>query len=294
MVRLGRFDQLIARIAGRQHGVVARWQLIAIGVPAGAIEKRLAKGWLIRVHRGVYRVGHAAPSVEATWTAAVLACGDGAALAGHAAAHLYGLIRGAAPRPEVMAPSSRVVEGVTSHRARRGDSRDFTTYRGIPITTVLRTLVDLAATASEDDLARAVHEAGIRFSTDPAAVEAVLSRRPRSKGARTLRGILRGDVHITLSRLERAFLKLLRDAALPLPRTNRPAGGHYVDCRWPDRKLTVELDGYRYHASRHAFEQGRLREREAYARGDQFRRYTWGDVSERATLVVTELRAVLV
>jgi len=98
---------------------------------------------------------------------------------------------------------------------------------------------------------------------------------------------------VTLSRLERAFLELLRDAGLPLPITNRPAGGRRVDCRWPEHRLTVELDSYRYHSSRLAWERDRRREREAYARGDQFRRYTYDDVFVNPRLMLSELRALL-
>jgi hypothetical protein len=131
--------------------------------------------------------------------------------------------------------------------------------------------VDLAAVLSVDDLARACHEAGVRYETTPRQVEAVPARRPNTKGAGKVREVLRGDVHVTLSKLERRFLERLREAGLPLPQTNRPAGGRRIDCRWPEHRLTVELDGYRYHNSRHAWELDRHREREARARGDEFR-----------------------
>jgi very-short-patch-repair endonuclease len=201
-------DQIIARIATAQHGVVTRMQLLCAGVSRRAIARRLDKGSLIRVHPGVYRVGHMAPTANATFIAAVYACGEGAALSGRAAGHLLGLVKGA-------------------------------------------------------------------------------------PGAAALRAVLRGDVHVTLSKLEKAFVELLRNAGLPLPVTNRRAGGRFVDCRWPEHKLTVELDGYRYHSSRHAWEQDRRRERQAYARGDQFRRYTWGDVVDSPRPTLTELGAVL-
>jgi hypothetical protein len=105
--------------------------------------------------------------------------------------------------------------------------------------------------------------------------------------------VLHGDVPVTLSRLEARFLELLGEAGLPLPVTNRVAGGHRVDCRWPQHRLTVELDSYRYHQSRHAWEQDRRREREARARADEFRRYTWGDVFEHPALMLAELTALL-
>jgi very-short-patch-repair endonuclease len=120
-----------------------------------------------------------------------------------------------------------------------------------------------------------------------------LSSRPTTKGAATLRRVLRGDTRVTLSALERRFLQLLREARLPLPETNRPVGGRRVDCRWPEHRLTVELDGYRYHGSRHAWEQDRRREREARARGDDFRRYTFGDVFEAPGAMLAELRSVI-
>jgi hypothetical protein len=254
------------------------------------IEGRLHKGSLLRVHRGVYRVGHRAPSMEASYLAAVLACGKGALLSGRAAGHLHRLLKGSSPAPEVTAPTERRVEGV---RTRRSRGMDGTVVRGIPVITVARTLVDLAAVLEPDPLARACHEAGVLHRTTPAQVEAVLARRPRSPGAAKLRRVLRGDVHINLSRLERRFLALLREAGLSLPETNRPAGGRRVDCRWPEQRLTVELDSYRYHQSRYAWELDRRREREAHARDDEFRRYTWGDVFEHPRLMLEELRGLL-
>ena len=158
------------------------------------------------------------------------------------------------------------------------------------MTTPARTLVDLSSVLAVADLARACHEAGIRHGTAPGEVEAILDGR---RGAKSLRRILRGDEHVSLSALERRFLALMRREGLPLPVTNRPAGGRYVDCRWTEQRLTVELDGYRYHSSRHAWELDRRREREAYARGDDFRRYTYGDVFEQPGPMLRELHRVL-
>jgi very-short-patch-repair endonuclease len=161
------------------------------------------------------------------------------------------------------------------------------------VTTVPRTLVDLAGTLSEASVARACHEAEVRYGTTPSQVEEVLARMPASPGGRTLRRILHGEVRVTLSKLESAFLERLVAADLPLPETNRPAGGRRVDCRWPGHRVTVELDSYRYHHSRRAWETDRRREREAYARGDEFRRYTYADVFEEPGHMLVELRALL-
>jgi hypothetical protein len=245
------------------------------------------------VHPGVYRAGHRAPSIEATYLAAVIAAGEGALLSGMAAAYLLGLVKGSAPPPEVTAPTERRIEGVKTHRCRFLNAQDATLVRGVPVTTVPRTLVDISSVLSLDALARACHEAGVRYGTTPRAVEAVLARRPNVRGARKLRRVIHGDVHVTLSKLESRVLELLREEGLDLPLTNRPAGGRRVDCRWPKHRLTVELDGYRFHNSRYSWEQDRRREREARARGDEFRRYTSGDVMEDPSLMLAELRALL-
>jgi very-short-patch-repair endonuclease len=283
-------EQKIAGMASRAHGVVTRAELMEAGVTRRQIVHRLRMGSLIAVFRGVYRVRHRAPSLEARYMAAVKAGGKGAVLSGHAAGHLFGLIKGTAPPPEVSAPRKRRIKGVKVRR-RRLDLRDTTVWRGIPVTTVPRTLVDLSSLLSLDELSRAFHEASVRYRITPDQVEAAL--KGRVPGADRLRRVLRGDAHVTLSELEKRFLKLLRDHGLPMPKTNRPAGGRYVDCRWPEYRLTVELDSYRYHNTRHAWERDRRREREAYARGDQFRRFTYGDVIERPQSVLAELRPLL-
>jgi very-short-patch-repair endonuclease len=286
-------ERELARIADRQHGVVTRAQLLDAGLTIAELKHRLAIGALLREHRGVYRVGHRAPSMEARYLAAVLACGRGAVLSGRAAAHLLGLLKGRPPKAEVTTRTERRVPRVVTRRERGAEGRDAIAWCGIPVTTVATTLVDIAAVLDVDTLARACHEAGVRHGTTPAHVDAVLARRSNTKGAGKLRRILHGDVRVTLSGLERRFLDLMRGAGLPLPQTNRPAGGRRVDCRWPERRLTVELDSYRYHRSRHAWELDRRREREARRRGDEFRRYTRDDVFEDPRTVLAELRPLL-
>ena len=285
--------EILAALASERHGVVSRRQLLDAGFSPGAIKRRVRSGALLVEFRGVYRVGHRAPNREARYAAAVAACGEGALLRGLAAAHLQRLLRGPAPRPEVVAPGERHIEGIKTVRCRGLLPVDAAVVLGIPVTTVPRTLVDLAAVLGDDALARACHEASVLHGTTPDEVEAVLARRPSAPGARRLRRVLHGDSHVTLSALERGFLSVLKAQRLPLPETNRPAGGRYVDCRWPAHRLTVELDGYRFHRTRHAWEQDRRREREAHARGDDFRRYTYGDVFEDRRYMLGELRVLL-
>jgi hypothetical protein len=230
----GTVQRVMERFATRQHGVVSRSQLVGAGVTRREIARRLETGELLVEFRGVYRVGHRAPSVHARYMAAVLACGEGAALSGRAAAHLLGLLRGPAPQPEVSAPVKRRIEGITTHRTRSTHPLDATTWQGIPTTTVPRTLIDLARTLAPHDLARAAHEAGIKHNTTPTQVDDLLARRRNAPGARKLRAVLHGDTPTTLSALEEKFLAILIEHGLPLPETNRPAGAHSVDCRWPE------------------------------------------------------------
>jgi hypothetical protein len=275
-------DRIIARMAGRSHGVVARADLRQAGISEREIDGRLARGTLIFEFDGVYRVGHAAPSVEASFIAAVKACGEGSLLRKHAAAYHWRLVKKPPREPEVLTPTERRVKGIKTKRARAGiDDRDRRKWRGIPVTSIPRTLVDLAADSSVEELARIFHEAVVRYGTKPEHVEQVLERRPHSKGAKRLRAAMYGDQAVTLSRLEKAFLELLRAANLPLPKTNKRKDGHYVDCRWPEYHLTIELDSYTYHATRYAWERDLDREREARRRKDRFHRFTWEDISER-------------
>jgi hypothetical protein len=264
-------EQRIARLAEPAHGVVSRRELLGARISERQIDRRIAKGALIVEHPGVYRVG--ARTREAIYMAAVKACGRGATLSGLAAAHHLGLIRRPPPLPEVTSPGDHQVEGIFTRRRPRVER---TVHMGIPVTTPAQTLVDIAPRLGDDDLALACHEAGVRHKTTPRRVKAILSRYPNAPGAGKLKRIMIGDTKISLSALERRFLELLRAADLPLPITNKLFGSRYIDCRWPSYRL-----------------QDRRRERQAYARGDDFRRYTWGDVFEDPRQMLAELRLLL-
>jgi hypothetical protein len=287
-------EQKVAWIADRAHGVVDRRELRAAGLTADEIRRRIEKGFLIPEFRGVYRVGHAAPNFRARYMAAVKACGEGALLCGRSATYLQSLLKcSAPPPPEVWCSTERRVPGVRARRSRALSRHDRTEWDQIPCTTVPRTLVDVAPELDDDALGRLVHEAQVRYRTTPTDVEWVLARYSNAPGARRLRRVLHGDAAITLSALERAFLALLRELGLPLPITNKIAGGRYVDCRWPDLGITVELISYRFHGSRHAWEQDHLREQEARDRRDRFRAYSWGDLFERRERTRRELEQLL-
>jgi hypothetical protein len=277
----------IERLASSAKGIATRPELLQAGLSSDEIRHRLEIGALLPEYPGVYRVGHRAPNLESSYMAAVKACGDGALLSGLAAAHLLGLVKGKAPPPEVTAPTRRRAARYSPSICRN----DGTKWKGIPVTTVPRTLIDLAPRLSEERLARACHEAGVLHKTTPAMVERLLKQ--NAPGATKLRAVLRGDAKVLLSKLEKRFVERLRGAGLPLPETNKVASGRRVDCRWPEHKLTVELNSYTFHNSKHSWQQDYTRQREAYDRGDAFRSYTWEDVFEGPGQMMRELIELL-
>jgi hypothetical protein len=278
-----------ARVAAKQHGTISVAQLLEAGFSRERVKRWARNGLLHRELRGVYRFGHRAPSWEARYAAAVLAGGRRAALSGLAGAYLLGAIRGNPPAPEVTVPVKRSINGVKTRRRNLGPG-DTTIWRGIRVTSVPRTLADLAAILPLDDLARACHEAEVRHHV---SAEAALAAAHKAPGVEKLRAVVAGDAPALLSELERRFLSLLRRHRLPRPAVNRPKDGAYIDCRWPEQNLTVELDSYRFHHSRHAWEADRARDRAARARGDTYRRYTWRDVVEDPLPMLGDLASLL-
>jgi hypothetical protein len=277
-------------LARQQHGRVARRQLLEAGVDPFRIRRWLADGRLRAVHRGVYAVGHDAPSWHGDYMAAVLACGPGAVVSHRAAARLLGLLRRvAAPRPEVTVPSTaeRRRPGITVHRVARLDRHDVAVFDGIPVTTVPRTLLDLAPSTAPEDLTRLCHEAWVHHRTTPHHIDACIRRNPCKKSAAKLRRAQRADV--LLSDLESRFVTLLRRHGLPEPRTNIDHNADKVDCHWPAEKLTIELLSYRFHATRQAFEADVARRRRS-----NHVAYTYGDVVERPRQTADEVGALLV
>jgi hypothetical protein len=218
-----------AEIAARQHGVVARRQLREAGVGDDRIDRLAKAGHLIRLHRGVFAVGHRAIGHMGRAMAAVLACGPGAVLAGMWAAALWGLCRWPRGDVEVIARSGRARKGIKVRRTAlaRGD---VTHQFGIPVTTPARTLKDLG---------------------EPQRLVAA---------AQVKRLIPSPPEGITRSELERRFLRVVEEAGLPAPLMNQRIEGFEVDAVWPEQRLVVELDGWEFHRTREAFERDRERD----------------------------------
>jgi predicted transcriptional regulator of viral defense system len=274
-------DRRVAELADRQWGVVSVGQLRTLGLSKDAVLWRVRAGRLHRLHHGVYAVGHTVLKREGRWLAAVLACGEGAVLSHLSAAAHHGLLQSEASRIDVTTPRRRAGNAtIRLHRSRSLDARDTTTHQGIPITSVPRTLLDLAPTVQSHLLERALAQAQRLDLYDHRAIEDVLARANGHRGRAALTEATAQEPKLTRSELEARFLALVRDAGLPEPLTNflLAAPDHprlEVDLYWPTHRVIVELDGYETHRTRHAFEQDRARDAALTAAGYKIVRFTW-------------------
>jgi very-short-patch-repair endonuclease len=237
-------------LAERQYGVLSRAQLLELGFSPDGIKHRIAKGRLHPVWRGVYAVGRRQLGRHGRWMAATLSCGPKAVLSHDSAAALWEIGAEQSGRIEVSIPADAVRRrpGIVVHRRERVTADDGTTHRGIPVTTPVCTLIDLAARLSRDRLERAINEADKHGLIDPDALRSPLDTRAGRHGVPTLRDTLdRRTFTLTDSELERRCLTLVREAGLPRPQTGRYVNGFKVDFYWPDLGLVVEMDGLRYH-----------------------------------------------
>jgi very-short-patch-repair endonuclease len=289
-------DWMIATLATMQYGVVSRAQLLAAGIGPGAIETRLKRHQLHPLHRGIYAVGHAALVPLAREMAAVLACGPGAVLSHWSAAWLWRLLELADDLIEVTVPrSNRRRPGLRVHRSRSLAPEDIRMHRGLPVTAPERTLLDLAEVATTRDLERAVDEALTQRLTTHAALVAVVERSRGHRGTGRLRGLLArtDEPALTRSDAEERFLALVREASLPAAEVNTRVGGHLVDFLWRERRLVAEVDGYRFHSSRSAFERDRRRDAELNAAGFRVIRVTWRQLVEEPIAVAARIARAL-
>jgi very-short-patch-repair endonuclease len=266
----------LAELAGRQHGAVAHWQLIELGFTRSGIHRLVLAGVLHRVYRGVYAVGHPGLSVEGREMAAALACGRGAVVSHWTAAARWNLLR-PVQALHVSVASDRRVPGIRTHLVKQLHPHDMTKRDGIPITSVPRTLLDIAGVADERALRRAVNQAERSGWLNRNAMNQVLERnrrRPGSKQLRTLIAAVHPATRRTRSDLEVAFLLLLEKYRLPQPATNAMVMGFEVDFHWPGTNLIVELDGYEYHRTAIELENDRLRDAKLKAAGYEVLRIT--------------------
>ena len=278
-------------LARGQHDVVSRAQLLALGFTRAAIEHRIATGRLYPLWRGVYAVGRPGVTRHGRWMAAVLACGDGAALSHRSAAALYGIVpadgplvdvsvTGAVPRRRGIAAHGRTTLPTTRHRA-------------IPVTTPGLTLIDLARLIGHDRLEAAVNEADKRDLIAPETLRRAVDDHASRPGVAALRHVLdRRTFTLTDSELERRFLPIARRAGLPKPETGAKVAGFRSDFFWPQLGLVVETDGLRYHRTAAQQARDRLRDQTHTAAGLTPLRFTHAQVRFEPAHVQATLAAV--
>ena len=238
----------IAELAARQYGYVARWQLLDLGMSSSAIDRAVAAGRLIRVHQGVYAVGHCQIEAVAIAAAAWLACGPDAALSHETAAALWGFRKRWPREPEISSAGAHRRVGIRHHQTRTLTAKDVRTHRGLRVTSPERTLRDIRPRLTARQFARAVNDAR-------------LARLLTLEHAAELTGATR---RATRSGFEDDVLAAILARGLPEPEVNVPVLGFEVDLYFREHGIVVEIDDYRYHADPAAFARER-RESEAMA-----------------------------
>jgi predicted transcriptional regulator of viral defense system len=229
-------------LAKQQHWVITRRQLLDLGYTREAIDVRLEDGRLHRVFAGVYAVGRPHLTREGYFMAAVLACGPGAALSHFSAAELYGILKRRPGPVHVSVPYARAprIPGIKAHRRVALDVR---VQNGIPTTSPICTLIDLAQGLDEPRLERAINEAVNRDLVELDNLRASA----RGRASAIARLLDRAAYVVTDTRLEQRFLRIVRRTGLPLPQTQRRLAGGRVDFYWPGLGLVVEADSLRFH-----------------------------------------------
>jgi very-short-patch-repair endonuclease len=287
----------LGEVAARQGGVVSVDQMHAAGLGEGAIRNRALRGRLIRLHRGVYAVGHSQLTPLGWRWAAVLACGgpDRAALSHRSAAVVWDLL----PSPAKFDVTTLgAAHGTANIRVHRGalQPQDITTIDRLPLTTVARTLVDLTATLTPHQIERVVHRAEHLRLLDTRSVDEQLAR---AQGRRTkpLRAAVERlqvrEPDITRTVLEERFLALVLNAQLPRPEVNATLGPYEIDFLWRAARLAVETDGAATHLTPTAFEDDRHRDAHLSMMGVRALRFTWRQVVYEPRFVARAIVAAL-
>jgi very-short-patch-repair endonuclease len=291
----------VARLAQRQHGVVGRAQLEAMGLGEDAIHHRQRLGRLHRLTAGAFAVGHRLVTKEGWWMAAVLSCGPEAVLSHRAAAALWDLRNPTEGAVDVTLPrKSRSCRNVRRHFAVVPlDER--AVKSGIPVTSVPRTILDLAATESLDAVENLLREMEFRELRDRLSLPDLVERYPGKRGVRKVRAALERlkeePEGRKRSKLEERFAPFLRRNHLPLPRFNDwivlGIKRFQVDCHWPGTRQIVELDGWEGHKTKTAFREDRARDRALRVAGYSVTRLTWNQLDDEPGAVSADLRVLL-
>jgi very-short-patch-repair endonuclease/predicted transcriptional regulator of viral defense system len=291
----GSRDERIAAVASRQRGRIASRQLRAIAVSPSSATWLVSQGRLFPSLRCVFSVGHNAPVELGAETEALLSVREGAALSHWSAAALWGLWTPAPAETDVTVVRTSKASsnpGVRVHRSRILQSKDVRIRRGLPVTSPARTLLDIAPTATDRQLELAFDRGIVERVLRPAEVAELLSRAGGHPGRRRLATILERETSgttMTRSDGEERMLALMRAARLPAPVVNAKVAGHEVDFYWPDHRFAVEVDGWRFHSGRRAFEDDRRKDQDLRRAGIDTMRTTGRQLKEQAYALIASV-----
>lgn len=291
-------DGRVGALAADQFGVVSRRQLTDLGLGRSAIAGRVARGTLLRTARGVYAVGRPADHPNAPFAAALLTLRGAGWIAGRSAGALWQVLPLDAAAPVevlVLGPPPRTRAGVRVRRTTRLDPVDRARRSTLPVTSLARTLVDLAEHLAASELERAVAEAVALHGLRITAVRSAMGRRPGTRGRAVLRDVLDAadGPRRSRSEAEARFLALVRDADLPAPATDVLIGRFRVDAVWHAARVVVEVDGFAFHRSRRKFDRDRERDAVLQSAGYLVIRTTWRQIVDEPAATAARLAAVL-
>jgi very-short-patch-repair endonuclease len=253
-------------------------QLRAAGLGPHAIDGRVARGWLRRLHRGVYAVGALETDLTAP-AAALAAYGRSAILSHRTAAVIWGLLSSRPADPihiTLLNAKRRPRHGVRIHYAQSAETRR---RHGLRLTSPASTLADLPP----DELERAYNEALVLGLVTHQEVRALAARSP------ALRDLVADTPGLTRSKMERRLRALIKKSGLPAPQTNVRVAGYEVDMYWPAQRLVVEFDGWNTHSSRTAFESDRVKDAQLQLAGERVMRVTGRQLERRPEELVARL-----
>lgn len=257
-------SERLGDLAARQHGVVSIRQLEElIGLSRHAVSRAETAGWVHRLYRGVYAVGHTDLSLHGRCLAAVLGAGPDALLSHWSAAWLWGLgVRHPVPLHVTSASAGRSKAKLGVHRARNLADEDRGLREGIPVTSVARTLLDMTPLVDARRLARFLEGAEDRGLLAVGAIDSVLARNRGNRGARRLERAVASYAPAPWARseFERRFVAAVEAAGLPRPATGWNEVGLELDVYWLEAAFAVELDAWETHGTRGAFERDRERD----------------------------------
>jgi hypothetical protein len=288
-------DEQIAAVARRQNGNVSRTQLLALGVSPSSVAYRCKIGRLHREHLGVYAVGRPARTWLEKASAAVLACGRGAALCHYSALTLWELESRWSFPLHVCSPDCRARPGIVTHRLASLAKGDLRTHNNVRATSPARTVLDCTPTLTDGRLKRIVADGRRSRSRrlSLAQLRDVVVRFPNHPGAARLGALIGTDANPTRSPFEDDFQVFCEHHGLPTPVVNTPVCGREVDAWFPEERLIVELDGWDFHNDRDSFEQDRDHDAAALSQGIPTVRVTWERVHERPVREAARLHRIL-